>query len=61
MNAAYEARITDDIKRVAERSVKDDFLGIRTKLYRADPKRYNEWSGDLSEAEYRFDIKVRVV
>ncbi len=61
VNAAYEARITDDIKRVAERSVKDDFLGIRTKLYRADPKRYNEWSGDLSEAEYRFDIKVRVV
>lgn len=60
VNVAYEKRITEDIKRVADCALKDDFLGLRTRLYRADPKKYREWSGDLTETEYRFDIKVRV-
>ena len=61
MNAAYEKRIEEEVRRTAELSLTDDFLGFRTRLYRRDPSGFLAWSGDLSGAELRFDIKASVL
>lgn len=60
MNAAYEKRITEELKLVAEASKKDDFLGYKTWLYRKYPRQFKDWSGNPDDIELKFDIKAKV-
>lgn len=60
IRAAYERTIKEEVAAVAEASRKDDFLGYRTKFYRCDPKKFRDWSGDLSEVAIDFDIKAEI-
>ena len=61
MAEAYENSIREEVSRLAELSKTDDFLGFKTRLYRADPKRFNSWDGDLSNARIEYDIKATVL
>ena len=62
MNAAYERTMREELERIARDSLgEDDYLGYRTRLYRADPDAYRESGGSLDGAELIFDIKAEVV
>lgn len=61
MNASFEQTIEKEVRAIADASLKDDFLGFRTQLYRTDPQKYHAWSGDMSEIELKFDIKAAVL
>ena len=61
MNAAYERTMREELERIARDSLgEDDYLGYRTRLYRADPDAYRESGGSLDGAELIFDIKAEV-
>ena len=61
MAQAYVDVITQETRVLAELSRTDDFLGYATRLYRADPKRYKEWDGDLSTARINYDVHATVL
>ena len=61
MNESFVRTITEEVKSIAEASRKDDFLGYRAALYRKNPTRYKEWSGNLDDIELKFDIKATVL